>query len=350
MASTHGLDLTDAIEIVGCHAEGEVGDVIVGGVEPPPGATLWEQARWIDQDQTLRDTVLNEPRGGVFRHVNLLVPSRLPEVDWGFIIMEPCHTPPMSGSNSMCVATVLLETGRVPMHEPITRFTIEAPGGTVSVEAECRDGKAERIRVFNLASFADRLDAELDVPGIGAVRVDTAFGGDSFVLVDAVDIGLSVEPGSAAELAEAGAVITATANEQLGFTHPQYPEWSHLSFCQIAGPLERDDEGFVLQSTSVIDPGKLDRSPTGTGVSARLAVLHARGLAAVGDTLRMRSVIGSEFVGTIHGTRDDLGDGRAGIIPSISGRAWITGVTHHLVDPDDPWPTGYRVADTWPGA
>ena len=124
MDGTHGLDLTGAIEIVTCHAEGEVGDVIVGGVEPPPGATLWEQARWIDQDETLRNLVLNEPRGGVFRHVNLLVPSRLPDVEWGFIIMEPCHTPPMSGSNSMCVATVLLETGRVPMVEPITRFTM----------------------------------------------------------------------------------------------------------------------------------------------------------------------------------------------------------------------------------
>ena len=158
MDGTHGLDLTGAIEIVTCHAEGEVGDVIVGGVEPPPGATLWEQARWIDQDETLRNLVLNEPRGGVFRHVNLLVPSHLPDIDWGFIIMEPCHTPPMSGSNSMCVATVLLETGRVQMVEPITRFTMEAPGGTVSVEAECRDGKAERIRVVNLPSFADRLD------------------------------------------------------------------------------------------------------------------------------------------------------------------------------------------------
>lgn len=350
MDGTHGLDLTGAIEIVTCHAEGEVGDVIVGGVEPPPGATLWEQARWIDQDETLRNLVLNEPRGGVFRHVNLLVPSLLPDIDWGFIIMEPCHTPPMSGSNSMCVATVLLETGRVPMVEPITRFAMEAPGGTVSVEAECRNGKAERIRVVNLPSFADRLDAALDVPGIGPVRVDTAFGGDSFVLVDAADLGLVVEPGAAAELAEVGALITAAANGQLGFSHPQYPEWSHLSFCQIAGPLERTSDGFELRSTSVIDPGKLDRSPTGTGVSARLAVLHARGLASVGDRLTMRSVIGSTFVGSIDGVLDDLGDGRPAVLPSIRGRAWITGVTRHLVDPTDPWPTGYRVADTWPGA
>ena len=345
-----GLNLDGAIEIVGCHAEGEVGDVIVGGVEPPAGSTLWEQSRWIDQDQALRNLVLNEPRGGVFRHVNLLVPSRLPDVEWGFIIMEPCHTPPMSGSNSICVATVLLETGRVPMEEPVTRFTMEAPGGLVEVMAECRAGKAVRIAVRNLPSFADRLDATLEVPGIGAVRVDTAFGGDSFVVVDADDLGLAVEPSEAAALAEVGALVTAAANEQLGFSHPQYPEWTHLSFCQIAGPLERRQDGFELRSTSVIDPGKLDRSPTGTGVSARLAVLHARGLASVGDRLTMRSVIGSTFVGSIDGVLDDLGDGRSAVLPSIRGRAWITGVTHHLVDPTDPWPTGYRVADTWPGA
>lgn len=344
MSNSHGLDLSDAIEIVGCHAEGEVGDVIVGGVEAPPGDSVWAQSRWIDSDQTLRNLVLNEPRGGVFRHVNLLVPPVSPEAAAAFIIMEPCHTPPMSGSNSMCVATVLLETGRVPMVEPVTEFTIEAPGGLVAVRADCSDGKVERVTVRNLPSFADRLDAELEVPGIGPVRVDTAFGGDSFVLVDAVDLGLTVDPASAAELAAVGAAVTAAANEQLGFRHPTNPDWAHISFCQIAGPLIEGPDGFELQSTSVIDPGKLDRSPTGTGVSARLAVLHARGRAAVGDQLLMRSVIGSEFRGRIVEARPD-----GTIVPEISGRAWITGVSHHLVDPADPWPTGYRVADTWPG-
>ena len=245
----------------------------------------------------------------------------------------------------MCVATVLLETGRVPMTEPVTEFTIEAPGGLVAIRAECRAGKVERVAVRNLPSFADRLDAELDVPGIGVVRVDTAFGGDSFVLVDAVDLAMSVEPAAASELAELGAVITAAANEQLGFRHPTNPDWAHISFCQIAGPLEEGPEGFEMQSTSVIDPGKLDRSPTGTGVSARLAVLHARGLLGIGEQLLMRSVIGSEFRGRIVEVGVD-----GSIIPEISGRAWITGITHHLVDPTDPWPTGYRVADTWPGA
>ena len=157
------------VHVVSCHAEGEVGDVIVGGVAAPPGATLWEQSRWIAEDETLRNFVLNEPRGGVFRHVNLLVPPKDPRAAMGFIIMEPIHTPPMSGSNSICVSTVLLDTGIIPMREPETRFVLEAPGGLVEVTATCRDGKAERIKVHNVPSFADKLGVPLEVDGRGAI-------------------------------------------------------------------------------------------------------------------------------------------------------------------------------------
>src|SRR5215217_9741782 len=150
------------VHVVSCHAEGEVGDVIVGGVAPPPGDTIWEQSRFIARDQTLRNFVLNEPRGGVFRHVNLLVPPKDPRAQMGWIIMEPADTPPMSGSNSMCVATVLLDTGIIPMQEPITRLVLEAPGGLVEVVAQCKDGKAERIIVTNVPSFADKLQVPLE--------------------------------------------------------------------------------------------------------------------------------------------------------------------------------------------
>ncbi|WP_294642424.1 proline racemase family protein, partial [uncultured Aureimonas sp.] len=218
------------IHVVTCHAEGEVGDVIVGGVAPPPGATVWEQSRFIARDETLRNFVLNEPRGGVFRHVNLLVPPKDPRAQMGWIIMEPADTPPMSGSNSICVATVLLDTGIIPMEEPITRMVLEPPGGLVEVEAECRNGKAERIRVRNVASFADKLDARLEVEGIGTLTVDTAYGGDSFVLVDAAALGLELTPDQARDIARMGVRITAAANEQLGFRHPA-TDWNHISFC-----------------------------------------------------------------------------------------------------------------------
>ena len=151
---------TRIIHVVGCHAEGEVGDVIVGGVTPPPGDTLWEQRRFIETDKELRRFVLNEPRGGVFRHVNLLVPPKNPEAQIGMIIMEPADTPPMSGSNSICVATVVLETGIVPMIEPETSLVLETPGGLVRVLAVCRDGKAERITITNVPSFVDQLGVQ----------------------------------------------------------------------------------------------------------------------------------------------------------------------------------------------
>ena len=335
-----------AIEIVSCHAEGEVGDVIVGGVAPPPGDTLWAQSRFIASDQTLRNFVLNEPRGGVFRHVNLLVPAKNPRAQMGFIIMEPEDTPPMSGSNSICVATVLLDTGIVPMTEPETRLTLEAPGGLVEVLAHCRNGKAERITVTNVPSFVDRLGVSLEVEGVGTLTVDTAYGGDSFVIADAAALGFRIAEDEARELAETGIRITRAANEQLGFAHPTNPDWTHISFCQIAAPLERRDGLLTAANAVAIQPGKIDRSPTGTGASARMAVLRARGEMQVGDRYLARSIIGSEFLGRIEA--DTTLGGKPAIIPSISGRAWISGKRTEMLDPSDPWPQGYRLSDTWP--
>jgi len=336
---------TKTIHVISAHAEGEVGDVIVGGVAPPPGETLWEQSRWIARDGTLRNFVLNEPRGGVFRHVNLLVPPKDPRADAAFIIMEPEDMPPMSGSNSICVATVLLDSGIIKMTEPETRMILEAPGGLVQVRADCRNGKAERIYVENLPSFAARLDAPLEVDGLGTLTVDTAYGGDSFVIVDAEALGLSLVPDEAHDIARLGVRITAAANEALGFDHPENPDWRHFSFCLFAGPLSGGNGAFEARSAVAIRPGKVDRSPTGTALSARMAVLAARGLMGVGDTLTATSLINSQFKGRILGTAQ-VGD-RPAIRPEISGRAWITGTHQHMLDPSDPWPEGYRLSDTW---
>lgn len=333
------------VHVISAHAEGEVGDVIVGGVTPPPGDTLWEQSRWIARDETLRNFVLNEPRGGVFRHVNLLVPPKDPRADAAFIIMEPEDTPPMSGSNSICVSTVLLDGGILPMTEPVTELVLEAPGGLVRVRAECANGKAQRIYVQNLPSFAARLDAPLEVEGLGTLSVDTAYGGDSFVFVDAQALGFSLKPDEAHDLARLGVKITAAANEALGFHHPENPDWRHISFCLFAGPVERDANGLRAGAAVAIRPGKIDRSPTGTALSARMAVLAARGQMGPEDRLTAVSLIGSTFTGRI------LGETRVGdvpaILPEISGRGWVTGIHQHMLDPDDPWPGGYRLSDTW---
>ena len=263
---------TKVIHVVSCHAEGEVGDVIVGGVAPPPGDTIWEQRNWIAKDDVLRNFVLNEPRGGVFRHVNLLVPPKHPEAQAAWIIMEPEDTPPMSGSNSICVATVLLDSGIIPMTEPVTEMVLEAPGGLIHVRATCRDGKAHSITVQNLPSFAGDIGVFLDVPGLGKVTVDTAYGGDSFVVVDAQAMGFKLDASEARQLAELGVRITNAANEQMRFHHPENAEWKHFSFCLFAGPLERQGSQLTTTAAVSIQPGKVDRSPTGTAASARMAL------------------------------------------------------------------------------
>jgi len=338
--------ITGPVVVIGCHAAGEIGDVVISGVAPPPGDTVWEQSRWVHNEGHLRQFLLNEPRGGVFKHVNLIVPPTDPRADIGFIIMEPMHSPPMSGSNAICTVTVALETGVVEMIEPTTTVILEAPAGLVEATATCSGGKVTGVTIRNVPAFVAQRDAQLDLGQLGVVRVDTAWGGDSFVMVDAADLDVVIAPDNGRRLAELGAMITTAANNQLTFSHPT-TEWTHFSFAQIAGPLEQlDDTTFTMRNTVVVEPGKLDRSPTGTGVSARLALLHAQGHVGVGDTLRMRSVIDSEFVGVIE-SEARVGE-IAAVVPKITGTAWRTGRYVYELDPTDPWPLGYRVGDTWP--
>lgn len=334
------------VHVVGCHAAGEVGDVIVGGVAPPPGDTLWEQSRFIARDETLRNFVLNEPRGGVFRHVNLLVPPKDPRARMGWIIMEPADTPPMSGSNAICVATVLLDTGIVPMQEPTTELVLEAPAGLIAISAACRDGKAQSISLRNVPSFATELDAALEIEGLGTLAVDIAYGGDSFVIIDAPALGFAIAPDEARDLAEIGMRITRAANEQLGFAHPGDTGWNHISFCQFAAPVERVDGVLTGRNAVAIRPGKIDRSPTGTGCSARMAVLHARGQLAVGEPFVGLSIIGSRFDCMIE-SLTQVGTAAA-VVPRITGSAWVTETRQLMLDPADPYPAGYRLSDTWP--
>ena len=197
----------------------------------------------------------------------------------------------------------------------------------------------------NLPSFAARLAIPLEVEGLGTLTVDTAFGGDSFVMVDARKLGFALVAAEAHDLAKLVAKITRAATEALGFHHPTNPDWQHYSFCLFAGPIQRDGQNLRAGAAVAIQPGKVDRSPTGTALCARMAVLHARGEMDMADQLTTVSLIGSTFSGRILGTTK-LGEIDA-ILPEISGRGWITGVHQHMLDPSDPWPGGYRLSDTW---
>ena len=281
----------------------------------------------------------------MFRHVNLLVPPKNPKADAAFIIMEPEDTPPMSGSNSICVTTVLLETGIIEMREPVTKVTLEAPGGLINVRAECKDGKVIKVLVENVPSFVHKLNASLKLKTLGELKVDVAFGGDSFVIVDSEDLDFKIIESEAYQLAKLGMEITEAANKQIGFSHPTNSDWNHISFCLFGGPLRQSNGKVSAKSAVAIRPGKIDRSPTGTGVSARLAVLHSQGKIKKGDVFLANSIIGSSFEGKV------ISEGNFGelpfIVPEISGQAWITGTHQYFVDPSDPWPEGYRLNDTW---
>src|SRR3954471_5881944 len=333
------------ITVVGCHAGGEVGNVVVGGVLPPPGATVFEQMQSLARDDSLRRLLLREPRGSIAVHANLIVPPTRDDCAAGYIIMEPTEYPAMSGSNTICVATVLLETGIVEMREPETTVRLEAPAGVVEVTARCSNGKCESVEFTNVPCFADRLDAPLEVDGLGTLTVDVAFGGMWYAIADAHALGFTLEPSEARELSLAGERIRLAAREQLPCIHPENPEIAGVSIVQIAEPWR--GVGETSKNAVVVAPGRLDRSATGTGLSARMAALHARGLMRVGDAMTHASVLGTTFDGRIV-SETTVGD-RAAIVPAIRGSAWITGTTQVLVDPTDPFPEGYLLSDTWPG-
>src|SRR5919201_232036 len=208
------------LTVVGCHAGGEIGNVVVGGVLPPPGATVFEQMQSLARDDSLRRLLLREPRGSVAVHANLIVPATRPDCDAGFIIMEPTEYPAMSGSNTICVATVLLETCMVELREPETVLRLEAPAGVVEVRAACRDGRVESVELTNVPAFVELIDTALEVEGLGTIGVDVAYGGMWYAIADAGELGFAIEPGEARELSVAGEQIRAAAREQLPCAHP----------------------------------------------------------------------------------------------------------------------------------
>ena len=332
------------LTIVGAHAEGEVGQVITGGVTGVPGVTMRDKMRHLDEvDDRLRRFTLCAPRGNPHMSVNLLVPPTRPDADAAFIVMQADRCHPMSGSNAMCVVTVLLETGMLPMREPTTRVALDTPAGLVVAEARCRDGRCERVALDFVPSFALHLDHALEVAGLGALTVDVAWGGDWFCLVDAASCGFAVRPDEVRAMVELGGRIKRAAHEQITVRHPTMAEPAAISFVMFCARPEAP--GAPCRNGTVMHPGRIERSPCGTGTAARLAVMHARGEIAVGETLTMRSVIDSEFRATLTGAT--MLGGRPAVLPRISGRAWIHGLYQLGVDPSDPYPLGYTVADAW---
>lgn len=335
------------LNVVGCHAEGEVGNVITGGVGDVPGDTMFDKKLYLEREMDgLRKILLFEPRGSVVTSVNLILPSNHPDALLGYVIMESTEYPAMSGSNTMCVATVLLETGMLPMVEPVTELTLEAPAGLIRLRCECRDGKVTKVRFVNQPSFVHRLDAPVEVPGLGTVKVDVAYGGMTYVLTDAKALGFDITPQEARQLCEVGQAIKTAAAEQIPVVHPVNPLIAGITQTEFTGPLSRDEEGRLTSRNAVIvSPGRCDRSPCGTGTSARLAVMRARGQIEIGETFIHESIIGTRFEGIVEKETDE--GGLPAIIPSVSGQCWITYMAQVGIDPSDPLQQGYTLSDTW---
>ena len=344
------------IQAVDVHAGGEPGRVVVGGVLDVPGATMFEKAQHLEHHgDTLRKLMLNEPRGYPALCANVILPPTHPEAQAGYVIMEHVEYPGMSGSNTICVATALLETGMLPMQEPVTDLVLEAPAGLIRVRATCEHGKVTGVTFQNVPAFATHLDARVEVPNLGTVTVDVAYGGMFHVIADAQALGFRITPDEGADITRVTEMIKAAAAEQLPVVHPDQPGFAGITIGQVSGPAHDPANTWRNATTVSTRPfswdnpatwtGVLDRSPCGTGTCAKMAVLHAKGRLGIGEDFRHESIVGSVFTGRL------VGETRVGqypaVIPTITGTAWIYAFASYVVDPTDPFQQGFTVGDIW---
>jgi proline racemase len=350
------LRLGSTMRAIDLHACGEPGRVIVGGVAGVPAGTMFEAMTWLQAHRDdVRLRMLREPRGYPAANCNLVLPSSHPDAAAGYVIMEQVEYPGMSGTNTMCVVTALLETGMLPMTEPVTELTLEAPAGLIRVRAACAGGKVTGVTFRNVPAFATHLDAIVEVPHLGTLTVDVAYGGMFYVIASAEAFGLRLTPDEGADIVRITEMIKAAANVQLPVVHPEQPGFAGITIGQLSG-LAHDPtnsmRNVVTVSTGTLDwdrpatwTGAIDRSPCGTGTSARMATLHARGRLAIGDNFRHEGILGTVFTGRLlEETR--IGE-RSAVVPQITGQAWITGIADYVVDPTDPFPDGFTIGDIW---
>jgi proline racemase len=330
------------LQLAEVHCEGEIGKVITGGVLGVPGATMLDKMNYINEvDDSLRRLVTLEPRGCLQMSVNLLLPPTRPEAHAGFIVLQADKAHPMSGSNCICVVTALLELGMVPMQEPETTVVLDTPAGLVTARAQCADGRCLGVSLDMVPAFVEHLDLVIETEAFGTLKVDVAFGGVYYALIDVEQTGLSIAPENARALADAGVALKEVINRQLNIQHPLLPSVNEVAYVMFRNRLD----GRTYQTCTTLPPGRVDRSPCGTGSSANLATLAARGLVQAGDRLVSRSTIGGQFQVELLGTIEVAG--RPAVLPRVTGRAWLYGLQQLGVDPDDPLAAGFMLSDTW---
>ncbi|BBU31560.1 proline racemase [Burkholderia sp. THE68] len=330
------------LQLVDVHCEGEIGKVITGGVIGIPGETMLDKMNYINEvDDSLRRLVTLEPRGCLQMSVNLLLAPTKPEAHAGFIVLQSDKAHPMSGSNAICVVTALLELGMVEMREPETTVVLDTPAGLVTARASCKDGRCTGVSLDMVPAFVEQLDVNVETARFGTIKADIAFGGVYYALIDVDQVGLEIAPEHARELAELGVALKDIINGQIRVRHPLFPQIDEVAYVMFRNRLG----DALYQTCTTLPPGRVDRSPCGTGSSANLAALAARGLVDVGSRLTSRSTIGGEFEVELLG-KTEVG-GKPAVLPRIRGRAWVYGFQQIGVDPDDPLAAGFMLSDTW---
>ncbi|KZK76880.1 Proline racemase [Pseudovibrio sp. W64] len=333
-----------SITMLGVHAEGEVGRVITGGVINIPGETMLDKMLHINTvDDSIRRFALQEPHGSAQMSVNLLLPPVNPKADVGFIVMQPDAAHALSGSNTMCVTTAVLETGMLPMKDGENTLTIDTPAGLIPAVAHCKNHKVQKVTIDICPSFVEHLDHPVQVEGFGEIKVDVAFGGCYFAMVDAESLGFEISPENARQMVDTAHTIKKAVDQQVSVQHPEIEQFNHVEYVMFTGA--HPTETAVYKNGTIIFPGRVDRSPCGTGSSSRMACLHARGELNIGDKVFMESTIGGRFEAEIASTCK-VGE-RDAIIPRLTGRCWIYSIEQHGVHPTDPFPLGYTMSDTW---
>ena len=335
---------TRTLQTVDVHCAGEIGRVVTGGCLDIPGETMAQKLVHLNEvEQGLRTLLTSEPRGGPAGSVVLLTPPTRPEADTGFIVLQPDQAHAMSGSNAICAVTALLETGMIAMTEPETTVTLDTAAGLVEATARCEGGRCVEATLRMPTAFVEELDAVVETEEWGAIRYDLCFGGVFYALVDVDQVGLRIEPLAARALAMSGIRLHEIIDAGCSIVHPETPEITGLAYVMFRS-IESDG---AFRTCTTLRPGRVDRSPCGTGSSANVASQFARSRVRPGDILVSRSIIGGEFRTTFESTTP-LG-GRCATSSSVSGSAWIYGQSQIGLDPSDPFPSGFRLSDTWGG-
>jgi proline racemase len=327
------------ISAVDSHTEGMPTRVVTGGVGVIPGATMAERRLYfLEHWDDLRLFLMNEPRGHAAMSGAILQPPTRPDADWGVLYIEVSGCLPMCGHGTIGVATVLVETGMVPVVEPITQVRLDTPAGLVVVDVAVSNGKAEHVTLQNVPAYSHVLDASVDVPGFGRVTYDMAYGGNFYAILPLEQLGIAFDLAEKDRILAAGLTIMDAINATDRPVHPLDPAISGCKHIQFTAP---GTDGSHSRNAMAIHPGWFDRSPCGTGTCARMAQLHARGELDLKQDFVNESFIGTRFTGRLL-SETTLGD-RTAVIPTVTGRAWITGLSQYLLDPTDPFPSGFTL-------